>query len=226
MTLRYFNPSLLQRLLLAMLTATLLYTGLLYEWAVFSLSGAPEPESFESFDDWSAAVLSNVDHHFANMVYEFYVPYTLLPLLLLTPLTVTNRRWLRFGGLLVINAILLLILVEIDSQLFLSLDTNRYWAILPITATIYAVCAGAAVNLVGGLKTNRLFWPAVIGAGVLGSLVWKYGNSVCQANLFSGTRCSPWPPLLGAMTYLCFLSIAFYVGSAAEKREHGSNNVQ
>jgi hypothetical protein len=215
MTLRYFNPSLVQRLLLAMLTATLLHAGTLYEWAVFSLSGVPEPESFESFDDWTAAVLSNMDVYFANMAYEVYIPVTLLPLLLLTPLTVANRRWLRFGGLLVINEILMLMLFKIDFQLFMSLNTEWYWVILPITATIYALCAGAAVSLVGGLKTNRLFWPAVIGAGVLGSLVWEYGDSVCQTGLFGFPRCSPWPSLFGVMTYLCFLSIAFYVGSDA-----------
>ena len=224
MTLRYFNPSLVQRLLLAMLTATLLHAGSLYEWAVFSLSGVPEPESFESFDDWAAAMLSSMDVYFANMWYEFYIPVTLLPLLLLTPLTVADRRWLRFGGLFVINAILMLMLFEIDWELFMSLDTRWYWVILPITATIYALCAGAAVSLVGGLKTNRLFWPAVIGAGVLGSLVWEYGDSVCQTGLFGFPRCSPWPSLLGVMTYLCFLSIAFYVGSDAEERDHGSNN--
>jgi len=219
MTLRYFNPSLVQRLLLAMLTATLLHVGSLYEWAVFSLSGVPEPESFESFDDWAAAVLSNIDVYFANWAYELYIPLTLLPLLLLTPLTVANRRWLRFGGLLVINALLMLMLFEIDNELFVSVDTEWYWVILPVTATIYALCAGAAVSLVGGLKTNRLFWPAVISAGVFGSLVWEYGDSVCQTGLFGLTRCSPWPSIFGVMTYLCFLSIAFYVGSDAEERE-------
>jgi len=224
MTLRYFNPSLVQRLLLAMLTATLLHAGSLYEWAVFSLSGVPEPESFELFDDWAAAMLSSMDAYFANMWYEFYIPVTLLPLLLLTPLTVADRRWLRFGGLFVINAILMLMLFEIDWELFMSLDTRWYWVILPITATIYALCAGAAVSLVGGLKTNRLFWPAVISAGVLGGLVWEYGDSVCQTGLFGFPRCSPWPSLFGVMTYLCFLSIAFYVGSDAEESEYGSNN--
>jgi hypothetical protein len=213
MTLRYFNPSLFQRLFLAMLTATLFNAGALYEWAVFSLSGVPEPETFKSFDDWAAAVLSSMEADFANWSYELYIPLTFLPLLLLTPLTVADRRWLRFGGLLVINAILMLMLFEIDNQLIVILDTKRYWVILPVLATIYALCAGAAVSLVGGLKTNRLFWPAVISASVLGSLVWEYGRSVCQTSLFGFTRCSPWPPLFGVMTYLCFLSIAFYVGS-------------
>jgi len=220
MTLRYFNPSLVQRLLLAILTAMLLHTGLLYEWAVFTLSGVPEPESFESFDHWAATMLSSMDTYFSNVWYEVYIPVTLLPLVLLTPLTVTDRRWLRFGGLLVINAILILMLFEIDWQLFMSLDTKWYWVILPVTATIYALCAGAALSLVGGLKTNRLFWPAVIGAGVLGSLVWEYGDSVCQTGLFGYPRCSPWPSLFGVMTYLCFLSIAFYVGSDAKESEH------
>jgi hypothetical protein len=224
MTLRYFNPSLVQRLLLAMLTATLLHTGSLYEWAVFSLSDAPEPESFESFDDWAAAVLSNVDVYFANLSYEFYIPVTLLPLLLLTPLTVANRRWLRFGGLLVINAILMLMLFEINEELIINLDTKQYWVITPIIATIYALCTGAALSLVGGLKTNRLFWSVVTGAGVLGGLVWEYGDSVCQTTLFGLSRCSPWPSLFGVMTYLCFLSIAFYIGSDAEEREHSGNN--
>lgn len=224
MTLRYFSPSLVQRILLAMLTAMLLHMGSLYEWAVFSLSGVPEPESFESFDDWAAAMLSSMDVYFSNWWYEIYIPVTLLPLLLLTPLTVADRRWLRFCGLLVINAILMLTLFEIDNRLFVSLDTEWYWVVLPVTATIYALCAGAAVSLVGGLKTNRLFWPAIIGAGVLGSLVWEYGDSVCQTGLFGFPRCSPWPSLLGVMTYLCFLSIAFYVGSDAEEREHSSNN--
>jgi hypothetical protein len=222
MTLRYFNPSLVQRLLLAMLVATLLHAGSLYEWAVFSLSGVPEPESFESFDDWAATMLSSMDVYFSNWLYEIYIPVTLLPLLLLTPLTVADRRWLRFGGLLVINAILMLMLFEIDNRLFVSLDTEWYWILLPVTATIYALCAGAAVSLVGGLKTNRLFWPAVIGAGVLGSLVWEYGDSVCQTGLFGFPRCSPWPSLFGVMTYLCFLSTAFYVGSDAERNEDGN----
>jgi len=165
-------------------------------------------------------VLSNLEVDFANVFYEVYIPVTLLPLLLLTPLTVANRRWLRFGGLLVINAILMLTLLEVDGQLIVSLDTKRYWVILPVTATIYALSAGAAVSLVGGLKTNRLFWPAVISSGVLGSLVWEYGDSVCQTGLFGYPRCSPWPSLFGVMTYLCFLSIAFYVGSDAKESGH------
>ncbi len=226
MTLRYFNPSLLQRLLLTMLAATLLHVGSLYDWAVFSLSNVAEPESIDSFDDWAALFLSNMETDMARLWYEISIPFTLLPLLLLAPLAVANRRWLRFGGLLVINAILMLVLLEVSDQLIINLDTKLYWVIIPITATIYALCAGAAVSLVGGLKTNRLFWPAVIGAGLLGSLVWEYGDSVCQTNPFSLSpiRCSPWPPLLGTMTYLCFLSIAFYVGSDAEERDHRSNN--
>ena len=153
------------------------------------------------------------------MTLRYFNP-SLVQRLLLTPLTVANRRWLRFGGLLVINAILMLMLAKIDWELFIRLDTEWYWVILPITATIYALFAGAAVTLVGGLKANRLFWPAVTGAGMLGGLVWEYGDSVCQTTLFGLTRCSPWPSLFGVMTYLCFLSIAFYVGSDAEEREH------
>jgi len=224
MTLRYFNPSLPQRLFLAMLAAISLHIGSLYDWAVFSLSNVPEPESFESLDDWKEFVLSNLSDYFAVSWYEFYLPMMLIPLLLLTPLAVANRRWLRFGGLLVISIILTLLLLEVEDQLIINLDTKLYWVNLPIISTIYALGAGAAVSLVGGLKTNRLFWPVVAGAGVLGSLLWEYGDSACLTNPFRGTKCSPWPPFFGTIAYLCFLSAAFYFGSDVDKNQ-GSKNV-
>ena len=224
MTLRYFNPSLLQRLFLAMLAAVSLHIGSLYDWAVFSLSSVPEPESFESLDDWKEFVLSNVSDYFAVSWYEFYLPVMSIPLLLLTPLAVANRRWLRFGGLLVTSTILMLLVLEVDDQLTINLDTKLSWVKLPISGTIYALGAGTAVSLIGGLKTNRFFWPVVAGAGVLGGLLWDYGNSACFNNPFRGTKCSPWPPFFGTIAYLSFLSVAFYVGSDVDKNQ-GSKNV-
>jgi hypothetical protein len=222
MTLRYFNPSLLQRLLLAMLAAMLLYIGSLYDWAVFSLSNVPEPESFDSLDDWKEFVLSNASDYFTISWYELYLPGPLIALLLLAPLAVADRRWLRFGVLLVVGTGLIPVLLWVDLESPVDLDAMQSWLFVPILPIICALCAGVAVSLVGGVKTNRLFWPVVAGAGVLGGLLMKYGNSACVALPFSGTRCSPWPPFIGTMAYLCFLSAAFHVGSDAERNEGGN----
>ncbi len=221
MTFRYFNPSLQQRVLLAMLATLLLHMGSLYDWVVLALSNAPEPEPFESFDDWASFVLSNID--FSITLYDLYIRGPLLALLLLAPMAVADRRWLRFGGLIVAGTVLMPALFWVDMQSPVDLDTMQSWLIVPIFPIICALGAGAAVRLVCGQKTNRLFWPVVAGAGVLGGLALEYGDNACQSLLLLLLdRCSPWPPLFGTMTYLCLLSIAFYVGSDAE-RNHGSN---
>ena len=215
MTFRYFNPSLQQRVLLAMLATLLLHMGSLYNWVVLALSNAPESESLASFDEWASIVLSNTD--FSISLYDFYIRGPLLALLLLAPLAVADRRWLRFGGLIVAGTVLMPALFWVDMQSPVDLDRIQSWLIVPIAC---ALGAGAAVRLVCGQKTNRHFWPVVAGAGVLGGLALEYGDKACQS-LFLLDRCSPWPPLFGTMTYLCLLSMAFYVGSDAE-RNHAS----
>ena len=72
MTIRYFNPSLLQRLFLAMLAAISLHIGSLYDWAVFSLSNVPEPESFESLEYFEQRVAHG---HIATWFQEKNLPW-------------------------------------------------------------------------------------------------------------------------------------------------------